>query len=139
MNTSCRFCALSTSPESVVVGSVYIVPDAFPVTDGHHLVVPLRHCETFFDLTDEELSDTRAALGELRELLTSVGADGFNIGWNSGVSAGQTVGHAHCHFIPRRTGDVADPEGGIRGAVPGRQKYGGTRARKASVLAVAVL
>ena len=31
---------------------------------------------------------------------------GFNIGMNSGKSAGQTVFHCHVHLIPRRDGDV---------------------------------
>ena len=43
---------------------------------------------------------------------------GFNLGFNAGQAAGQTVMHAHMHLIPRRTGDVEDPRGGIRGAVP---------------------
>ena len=31
--------------------------------------------------------------------------------------------HAHLHLIPRRDGDVEMPEGGIRGAVPGKMGY----------------
>ncbi len=31
--------------------------------------------------------------------------DGFNIGVNDGLAAGQTVEHAHVHVIPRYTGD----------------------------------
>jgi len=31
--------------------------------------------------------------------------DGFNIGWNCGETAGQTVFHAHCHLIPRKADD----------------------------------
>lgn len=49
--------------------------------------------------------------------------DGFNLGFNDRTSAGQTVMHAHIHLIPRRTGDVAEPRGGVRGVLPGRQSY----------------
>ena len=49
--------------------------------------------------------------------------DGFNLGLNDGASAGQTVMHAHVHLIPRRTGDVAEPRGGVRGVIHGRQQY----------------
>lgn len=48
--------------------------------------------------------------------LAAAGAEGYNIGWNCGEVAGQTVGHAHCHLIPRRSGDLAvarDVEVGI--------------------------
>ena len=38
-------------------------------------------------------------------------------------AAGQTVMHSHLHVIPRRSGDVARPEGGIRGAVPEKMYY----------------
>jgi diadenosine tetraphosphate (Ap4A) HIT family hydrolase len=46
--------------------------------------------------------------------------DGYNIGFNVGTAAGQTVMHCHCHVIPRYAGDVPDAQGGIRGVVPGR-------------------
>jgi diadenosine tetraphosphate (Ap4A) HIT family hydrolase len=49
--------------------------------------------------------------------------DGFNIGINDGEAAGQTVDHAHIHIIPRYTGDVNDPRGGIRWVLPERAKY----------------
>jgi diadenosine tetraphosphate (Ap4A) HIT family hydrolase len=49
--------------------------------------------------------------------------DGFNIGVNIGESAGQTVGHAHVHLIPRTSGDVDDPRGGIRWILPARAPY----------------
>lgn len=49
--------------------------------------------------------------------------DGFNVGVNSGASAGQTVEHVHVHLIPRRTGDVQNPRGGVRGVIPEKQDY----------------
>jgi diadenosine tetraphosphate (Ap4A) HIT family hydrolase len=44
--------------------------------------------------------------------------------FNAGAAAGHTVMHAHIHMIPRYAGDVPDPRGGVRGVIPGRQKYG---------------
>jgi len=49
--------------------------------------------------------------------------EGFNIGTNCGETAGQTVGHARIHLIPRRKGDMADPRGGVRGVIPERRSY----------------
>lgn len=49
--------------------------------------------------------------------------DGFNIGINDGPAAGQTVPHLHIHLIPRFTGDLPDPRGGVRWVVPGKADY----------------
>ena len=49
--------------------------------------------------------------------------DGFNIGTNSGVVAGQSIMHCHIHLIPRRKNDVDNPQGGVRGVIPSKQHY----------------
>ena len=49
--------------------------------------------------------------------------DGYNLGVNVGAAAGQTVGHAHVHVIPRRHGDQEDPRGGVRWIFPERARY----------------
>lgn len=49
--------------------------------------------------------------------------DGFNIGINVNESAGQTISHVHIHLIPRYTGDVENPEGGVRGVIPAKRYY----------------
>ena len=49
--------------------------------------------------------------------------NGFNIGVNNGESAGQTIFHCHIHLIPRRTGDVDNPRGGVRHIIPGKGDY----------------
>ncbi|MFN4931554.1 MAG: HIT family protein, partial [Bacteroidota bacterium] len=49
--------------------------------------------------------------------------DGFNVGINIGVKAGQTVPHVHIHLIPRYKGDVKEPRGGVRGVIPSKQSY----------------
>ena len=49
--------------------------------------------------------------------------DGFNVGFNGGVAAGQTVLHLHVHVIPRYAGDVTDPRGGIRHVIPEKARY----------------
>lgn len=106
-------------------GAVVAFPDHFPVTPLHWLVVPFRHRPDFFALTADEKSDVNAALVALRPraLAADPTVTGFNIGWNCGASAGQTVMHAHCHLIPRRDGDVEAPRGGVRGVIPAMRDY----------------
>ena len=48
---------------------------------------------------------------------------GYNIGINVNEAAGQSVFHVHMHLIPRYLGDVPDPKGGVRGVIPGKQRY----------------
>ncbi len=99
-------------------------PDGFPVSNGHFLVVPRRHEADFFALTQAEQEDMLAVAREVESLLRSKHSPaGFNVGINVGTAAGQTVGHAHLHLIPRYNGDVADPRGGIRWVIPTKAPY----------------
>lgn len=102
-------------------------PDGFPVTPGHTLVVPRRHVADLFELADDEIAAVWRLVGDVRSILLDTGGsarpDGFNVGVNAGAAAGQTVEHAHVHVIPRRTGDVADPRGGVRKVIPDRARY----------------
>lgn len=98
--------------------------DGFPVAPGHTLVVPRRHEADVFALSAEEQRALLELVGRVRERLArELAPDGFNIGINAGAAAGQTVGHAHIHVIPRKKGDVEDPRGGLRWVVPGKAKY----------------
>lgn len=100
------------------------MPDAFPVADGHTLVVPRKHVSTMFELTTPEQNAIWELVARVRErLLAEMQPDGFNIGINDGLAAGQTVMHAHIHIIPRRHGDVPDPRGGIRWVISDNAPY----------------
>lgn len=56
-------------------------------------------------------------------LKKTLNPDGFNIGINVNEAAGQTVNHVHIHLIPRYSGDVKEPDGGVRGVIPENRKY----------------
>ena len=89
--------------------------DRYPVNQGHTLIVPKRHVETYFDATlDEKDAITRLLIKVREKLDAEYRPDGYNIGVNVGASAGQTIFHLHVHVIPRYRGDVPDPRGGIR-------------------------
>ena len=76
-------------------------------------------------MTDQERRDALKLAAKLRLKIADQDATvtGFNVGVNCGLSAGQTIFHAHIHLIPRRDGDVADPRGGVRGVIPGKMAY----------------
>ena len=98
--------------------------DAYPVSDGHALLVTTRHVANWFDASREEQSELLSAVTIAREAILAVHQpDGFNIGVNIGESAGQTVPHLHVHLIPRHSGDVDDPGGGVRHVIPSRANY----------------
>ena len=126
---NCPFCGEGALKRAVaIIGSVLALPDKFPVTPGHILIIPQRHTQDYFTMTPEEHRDTEELLMKLRTqiLESDPTVTGFNVGANCGKSAGQTIEHAHIHLIPRRFGDTPNPKGGIRGAIPERMGYEST-------------
>jgi len=100
--------------------------DAFPVSQGHTLVVPKRHAANFLKLEPAEQEATWSLVRIVTDHLDrELGPTGYNIGINVGRAAGQTVDHAHLHIIPRYEGDVDDPRGGVRCVLPAKAKYWG--------------
>jgi diadenosine tetraphosphate (Ap4A) HIT family hydrolase len=96
---------------------VMVYRDKYPVTPGHLLFV--QKFNTVSVLMDAmrdavETGLSKVANGEW---------DGFNVGLNVGKAAGQTVEWPHVHLIPRKTGDMEDPTGGVRHVIPERGNY----------------
>ncbi len=123
-SAGCPFC----SPEatSILFENEFVIAlwDRFPVAPGHALAVTRRHVASWFEATDAERHALTAATIELRGLIQrSHQCDGFNIGINVGVAAGQTIPHLHLHLIPRREGDTSDPRGGVRHVIPEKGNY----------------
>lgn len=124
MTTPCPFCTLP--PERIVAANNvgWVVRDAYPVSPGHTLIIPRRHMGSFFELSADERLGLLALLDEARTALQASHApQGYNIGVNDGLAAGQTVPHLHIHLIPRYAGDQADPRGGVRWVLPDRAQY----------------
>ena len=121
----CIFCTMNESRMIFQSDLFYAIRDGFPVTFLHTLLIPRRHVTSYFSLSSDEKSTLIETLDFLRgEILDSdASITGFNVGFNDGVSAGQTVMHCHVHIIPRREKDVSDPRGGVRGVIPDKQKY----------------
>jgi len=109
----CPFCALSRDRVSIATEHAVAFSDGYPVAPGHTLVIPRVHVASLFDLPDVQAAVWQLVAQVRSKLLDDLHPDGFNIGINDGVAAGQTVPHAHVH-IPRWIGDVPDPRGGVR-------------------------
>ncbi|MBS3738575.1 MAG: HIT domain-containing protein [Psychroflexus sp.] len=106
------------------LASCFAFKDKYPVSKGHSLVIPKRVVSSYFDLTFKEQSACWFLVNLVKaELQKTHQADGFNIGINSGIAAGQTVMHCHIHIIPRYQGDIKNPRGGIRGIIPKKKDY----------------
>ena len=116
--SDCVFCNIDKSRIEIENDLALSFKDLYPVTEGHTLVIPKRMVQSFFNLTQELLYSQKDTLKNKDPLIT-----GFNIGINDGEDAGQTIMHCHIHLIPRRSGDMEDPRGGVRGVIPGKQSY----------------
>jgi diadenosine tetraphosphate (Ap4A) HIT family hydrolase len=108
----------------VETATVFSFYDKFPVSDGHALVVPKRLVSNYFDLTLKEQTACWIVVNKLKSMLQEkLNPDGFNIGINVNMEAGQTIWHSHIHVIPRYKGDVENPRGGIRCVIPSKLEY----------------
>jgi diadenosine tetraphosphate (Ap4A) HIT family hydrolase len=96
---------------------VAVFQDRFPVTKGHLLFVPMYNRGSIIKDCFE------SAYYHGTRMVESGEWEAFNIGFNSGKAAGQTIMYPHIHLIPRRTGDCEDPVGGVRGVIPSQQNY----------------
>ena len=128
MNNKISDCLFCFMPKERVISEnelVYAIRDKYPVTPLHSLIIPKRHVVDYFSLTKDELLSCDVLLKEVKDSIQSDDemVEGFNIGINSGEVAGQTIFHCHIHLIPRRSGDVENPRGGVRHLIPGKGDY----------------
>lgn len=114
-------------PEAAWIGAnelAFAFRDRFPVSPGHTLIVTRRVTPDWFSATEEEQRAVLALVSEVkRQLDKELSPDGYNVGFNAGAAAGQTVMHLHLHVIPRFRGDMDDPRGGVRHVVPSKGNY----------------
>lgn len=122
---NCIFCSIDKNRIVEEDKLSYIIYDKYPVTYGHCLIIPKRHFENYFDITQPEINSIHRQATKAKQLIQQKDKTikGFNIGINSGAVAGQTIFHTHIHLIPRRENDVENPIGGIRNIIPNKGKY----------------
>ncbi len=124
-NNPCIFCNIKKQDIIYENDYAYVNYDPYPVSKFHSLIIPKRHIRNFFDLNEKEIIACNELLKTVRLKIQNDDklVEGFNVGTNAGIVAGQTIMHCHIHLIPRRRGDVKNPQGGVRGVIPLKQHY----------------
>ena len=124
-NNPCLFCDSKKSGIAHENDLAYASYDSYPVSDHHCLIIPKRHIKDYFDMSNDELIACNDLIQIVKNEILSkdINVKGFNVGTNAGKIAGQSIMHCHIHLIPRREGDVDNPQGGVRSVIPNKQHY----------------
>ena len=113
---TCIFCDFASAPREahreklvlVVVEHAFVCLNRYPFTASHLLVAPRRHVADLAELPEGEYDGLMRLLREACvRLRKATGADGLNVGFNLGKSAGAGIAdHLHAHVVPRWPGDT---------------------------------
>ena len=124
-NNPCLFCNAKESGIAAENQFAYASYDTYPVSDFHCLIIPKRHVKDYFEMSDEEILACNDLIIKIKNeiLAKDKTVKAFNIGTNAGKMSGQSIMHCHIHLIPRREGDVENPQGGVRSVIPKKQHY----------------
>ncbi len=124
-NNPCLFCNSEKSGCAHENDLAYASYDSYPVSEYHCLIIPKRHIKDYFDLSNDELVSCNELIKIVKKEIINKdpSVKGFNLGTNIGKVSGQSILHCHFHLIPRREGDVENPQGGVRSVIPNKQHY----------------
>ncbi len=124
-NNPCLFCDVKKTGIVYENELAYASYDSYPVSEHHCLIIPKRHIKDYFDLSNDELLACNDLIKIVKKEITNKDplVKGFNLGTNIGIVSGQSILHCHFHLIPRREGDVDNPQGGVRSVIPNKQHY----------------
>jgi diadenosine tetraphosphate (Ap4A) HIT family hydrolase len=78
--------------------AVAILNEAGGSSRGHCVFFPRRHAPRLDDLDDGELAELFALI---KRVAVALSVEHYNVISNNGDRAGQTVFHAHAHFVPK--------------------------------------
>src|SRR6185503_12578298 len=110
---SCIFCSIISGQQPGA--QVYrdpnflVLMDKYPINMGHTLVIPTKHYENLLQMPPEEVGRLYSLVPAVaKAVVSTVKADGFNVGQNNGIAANQIVPHVHVHIVPRFIADNPD-------------------------------
>lgn len=108
-NKECVFCKIIAGEIKADILSdeenFIVIPDKFPVSEGHCLIIPKKHYKTILDMPSSLGSELVGIMKKqgLR-LISEKKAEGFRIVQSNFKPAGQVVNHLHFHIIPYKEG-----------------------------------
>lgn len=111
--TDCAFCSDQNIRGREIVRDdlVFAFPTNIPIVPGHTLICPVRHVETFAQLSAHERDAIFSLAENVKKVLAGLyGSEGFHEVWNEGAVAGQSIPHFHLHIVPRKRGDTGITE-----------------------------
>ncbi|MDP6685078.1 MAG: HIT domain-containing protein [Candidatus Marinimicrobia bacterium] len=88
--------------------TAFTLMNLYPYTNGHLMVAPLRHIDSFGELNKDERLEVLEQIDQSINAISKVmNPDGYNVGANLGESAGAGIkDHIHFHVVPRWKGDT---------------------------------
>jgi len=127
MAKKCFFCDVKNlNDNQIIIENDFFISryDDFPISPGHCEIFPKEHIVSFFEFNSEQLKSVFDLIKETKKILDEkFSPDAYNVGINEGEAAGRTQHHVHIHLIPRFTGDVENPCGGVRNIIPKKADY----------------
>lgn len=112
IDETCFLCVNKADDDtSLVVGrgrKAFVIMNKFPYTNGHVMVVPVRHTGQLEELDVDELAEMMTLVQKMVSIFKKTfHVDGLNIGINVGRAAGAGLEeHVHIHIVPRWFGDT---------------------------------
>lgn len=86
-------------------GEFLVILDAFPVTEGHSLVIPKQHAKSVHELSGSTAANAFLLSRRMaRALQDALKADDANI-----ATAPAAIDHFHIHVVPRYDTDMMGP------------------------------
>lgn len=113
-NVECIFCLKgkeNNDRENLVLkrgNDSFIIINLYPYNPGHIMIAPYKHTGNIEEISKSTFLEMKLFLDtSIKILKEHMKAQGFNIGFNIGRTAGAGVeSHIHMHVVPRWNGDT---------------------------------
>lgn len=108
---SCPFCIEGFLENAFLESSNFLaIYNIAPILPGHSMIIPKKHFESLFELSEIQLTEFFSFAREVAKFLIEVfEGEGFDWSLQENKVAGQTVEHLHLHIVIRKKGDLSSP------------------------------